>query len=348
MLEGTPEERGTCHGETYRDEIRAYAEDRVALSSNGSWSGRSASRAEVLDLAQSMLPAHRNYSPDLTREMETLARACDLTPADAIIMGGFTDFVDAVRSMGAGVSEEDDCTAVLVPNGLADGRGFLAQTWDMHASATEHVTLLDVRPNNAPRSLVFSTVGCLGQIGLNEAGIAIGINNLSAEIGTRGVTWPFVIRNALAQTEIKSALHCITSAPLAGAHHYLLMDGEGRGYDVEAMPQGHAIRELKDSPLVHTNHCLDSAMQKHEAKKPPALLDSSQARLNRAHALLDHSQIELSTLMDLTRDSEAICQISTPPYHIESSGAAIMRPGTREMWALWGLPIENEYDHFAL
>ena len=31
-LEGSAEEMGHQHGETYRDEIRAYAEDRVALS----------------------------------------------------------------------------------------------------------------------------------------------------------------------------------------------------------------------------------------------------------------------------------------------------------------------------
>ena len=33
--------------------------------------------------------------------------------------------------------------------------------------------------------------------------------------------------------------------------------------------------------------------------------------------------------MALTRDDEAICQVSTAPAHIESSGAAIMRPVVR-------------------
>ncbi len=346
VLEGSAEEMGHQHGETYRDEIRAYAEDRVALSSGGSWSGRPADREEVLELAASMLPAHRAYSADLCREMEAMADACDLTPAEAIIVGGFTDFVDAVRATGAGVPEEDDCTAVVVPNGMSGGQGYLAQTWDMHASATEHVTLLDVRPENAPRSFVFSTVGCLGQIGINEAGIAVGINNLAAEVGMRGVTWPLVIRQVLLQTDIDAALRCITEAPLTGAHHYLLLDASGRGFDVEAMPQGCAVRKLGEKPLVHTNHCLDPASIKHEAEKPPALMASSQARLDRAKELLDCSQVGLADLMALTRDSQAICQVSKPPYHIESSGAAIMRPATGEMWAVWGLPSENEFDHF--
>ncbi len=64
-------------------------------------------------------------------------------------------------------------------------------------------------PNTGPASLVFSTVGCLGQIGMNEAGIAIGINNLTASNGKLGVTWPFVVRKALNQTSIGDALGAI-------------------------------------------------------------------------------------------------------------------------------------------
>ena len=33
---------------------------------------------------------------------------------------------------------------------------------------------------------------------------------------------------------------------------------------------------------------------------------------------------------------------------MESSGAAIMRPATGELWAVWGLPAENEYESFRL
>jgi isopenicillin-N N-acyltransferase like protein len=78
---------------------------------------------------------------------------------------------------------DDTCTAVIIPDGRAAGAGFLAQTWDMHASATPHVVMLDTVPDPGPAALVFSTVGCLGQIGMNEAGIAIGINNLTAADG---------------------------------------------------------------------------------------------------------------------------------------------------------------------
>jgi isopenicillin-N N-acyltransferase-like protein len=214
----------------------------------------------------------------------------------------------------------------------------------MHDSATEHVVLLDVRPERGPRALVFSTVGCLGQIGMNEAGICIGIDNLAAAQGGVGVTWPFVVRRALEATRIEDALACVVDADLAGAHNYLLLDRQGRGFNVEAMPARKRVRELGPDPLVHTNHCLEEETRALEAVRPPELLASSVARLRRARELLADGPIDAERLAALTRDPEAICQRSRPPFHIESSGAVILRPARLELLAVWGLPSENEYE----
>jgi isopenicillin-N N-acyltransferase-like protein len=279
--------------------------------------------------------------------MTALAEACGISPEEAVIAGGFTDFVDAVRSQADAVHEEDDCTAVIVPDAMAGGQGFLAQTWDMHDSATEYVVLLEIEPDAGPSALVFSTVGCVGQIGLNDAGIAIGINNLAAAVGKAAVTWPFVVRKALAQTSLDAALACVVDADLSGAHNYLLFDAHGRGYNVEAMPHGNVVRELGGAPLYHTNHCVEPDAKQFEAVRPPPLLESSHRRLARARQLIGAAPVTLDALMDLTRDAEAVCQRSKPPYHIESSGAAIMRPATGELWAVWGLPSENDYERFV-
>ena len=347
-LAGSPARLGSDHGAAFRDEIRRYSDERVRLASDGSWAGRPATQGDVLALARAMLPAHRAYAPDLYEEMAAMADASGLSPEEAVIVGGFTDFVDAVRAQAGAAPEEDDCTAVLVPGPLAEGRGFLAQTWDMHDSATEHVVMLQLESGGGPRACVFSTVGCLGQIGMNEAGIAVGINNLAAAVGRAAVTWPFVVRKALQQTEIEAALACVVEADLAGAHNYLLLDRHGRGFNVEAMPGCRKVRELGGEPFFHTNHCLDPEAQGEEAERSPGLLESSHRRLRRARELLRAEPVTLKHLMDLTRDAEGICQRARPPYNIESSGAAIMRPASGELWAVWGLPSENEYERFHL
>jgi isopenicillin-N N-acyltransferase-like protein len=204
--------------------------------------------------------------------------------------------------------------------------------------------MLDVR--DATPSLVFSTVGCLGQIGMNTAGIAVGITNLVATDGRVGVTWPFVVRKALQQTTLEAALACISAAPLAGAHDYLLLDANGAGYNVEAMPTRRAITPLARVPLVHTNHCLDADTGRHEAERAPALLASSRQRLARAVSL-SQAGLGLEELIALTRDP-AVCRRAEPPYHVESSGAVVMRPKTGELWAVWGVPADHEYEYFRV
>jgi isopenicillin-N N-acyltransferase-like protein len=141
----------------------------------------------------------------------------------------------------------------------------------------------------------------------------------------------------------------VTEAELAGAHNYLLLDRHGRGYNVEAMPGQCSVRKLDDTSLVHTNHCFDASTRSLEAEKAPALLASSRARITRAEELLAArgGGIDTRFLMELTRDPVAICQRSQAPHHIESSGAVIMRPASRELHAVWGLPSENEFERFA-
>ena len=349
LLEGDPFDRGAAHGAAYHNEIRRYTSERVRLSANGSWAGRPATASDALLLAEKMLPAHRSYAPDLFEELEGLARTSAISLAEAVIVGGFTDFVDAVRAQGAvPLVEEDDCTSVMAPPGATEDSGLFGQTWDMHDSATEHVSLIRVVPAAGPRALIFTTVGCLGQIGLNSAGISVGINNLVAADGGVGVTWPFVVRKVLQQTNLEAALACVLDADLAGGHNYLLMDQNGKGYNIEAMPGHRAVTALGDDPLIHTNHCLDPEARAREAVRPADLLASSEARLAKATELMRVRPITPEDLMALTRDPEAICRRSNAPHHNESSGAAIMRPSSGEFWACWGVPADNEYESFTV
>lgn len=347
VLRGDAASRGASHGRALAASIRVYTEERVALASDGSWAGRAATRGDMLALAEAMLPAHAAYSPEFYAEMIAMAEAAGISAAEAVIVGGFTDFVDAVRALGKAAPEEDDCTAVIVPPGR--GGPWFAQTWDMHDSATPHVVLLDVRPEEGPAALVFSTSGCLGQIGMNDRGICVGINNLTATDGRVGVTWPFVVREVLRQTTLEAALEAVLRAPLAGGHDYLLLDAHGQGYNVEAMATHAAVTRLEEVPLVHTNHCLDSLCQAREAERSAELVGSSVERLATAQRLLHaRGAVDRAGLEALLREPAYICRRSTAPYHVESSGAVICRPDTRELWAVWGIPADRPFQRFVV
>jgi isopenicillin-N N-acyltransferase like protein len=284
-----------------------------------------------------------------------MADVTGLALSALIVNNGFTDFIDTVYAVGNPLHPAktpqyaaDNCTAFLVPkDAAADGAGLLGQTWDMHESATPNVILLRGKPANAPAFLAFTITGCVGMIGMNEHGIAVGINNIMAADGQVGVTWPFVIRKILMQDNIDAALGCLINAKLAGAHNYLLMDKHGRGYNMEAMSSRFHIDQLDKTSIVHTNHCLIPQNRTVERERVAESLENSKQRLSRAQDMLEEENITPEVLMAVTRDAE-VCQRSHAPMHVESSGAAIMRPATGDFWAVWGLPPENEYEHFTI
>ena len=336
---------GHAHGATYADEIQAYTTERIELVMSGLWSGVALSRGEVLEVAEACLEAHERQSASLYEEMGAMASGAGITLAEAVVVGGFTDLVDTVRAeTGAGHPAglvEDTCTAFIVPDNRAGGAGFFGQTWDMHASATDHVILLRIRPDDGPGALVFTTTGCLGQIGMNELGVCVGINNLSAADGRTGVMWPTVVRQALLCESAAEARDVILAADLAGGHNYMVFDGEGNGYNIEAKPTVRPVTRLRSQALVHTNHTTTDATDAVQGARPSDLQENSHRRMVTATEHLDRHDLSAGDLMDLTR--KGVCQVAEPPYHVETSGATVMRPGTAEFWAVWGLPSMNDY-----
>ena len=352
-LSGTNYEMGFRHGELYKDSIQNFAEERVRLSGEATWTGQGLSRSEVLALAEACLDEHKIYCPDLYEELQGMADATGLSLSELLIVNGFTDFIDVVYNVKnlkkkMPVATADNCTSFLVPNNRSENsQGFCGQTWDMHKAATPHVVLIDGKPKDKPNFLAFTSMGCVGMIGMNDEGISVGINNLLGADGQIGVMWVFVIRKILEQRTLEEAIKCIANAPLAGAHNFLLFDKEGNGFNIEAMSTKMHIEELKEDPIVHTNHCVWDETKALERTRAPDSQASSVARLSTGQDLLEKDTIDVEDLKSLTRN-ETICVRPTAPSYVESCGAAIMRPSTGDFWAVWGLPDENEYEHFSL
>jgi isopenicillin-N N-acyltransferase-like protein len=355
---GTPFVMGRQHGLAFAHQIRELAEERLELSSDKNWTGHELPRSEVLRLGNACLPYHHDYAPELMDELRGISDVTGVGLAELVILNGFTDFIDTVYNYEAVMQAApahpaaDNCTAFVVsPSAAADGQGFFGQTWDMHATATPFVILLHGKPAGGLRFLTLTIIGCVGMIGMNEAGISVGINNLVGGDGQIGVTWPFVVRKVLAQTNIDDALTCITGAKLAGAHNYMLADATGRGYNIEAMASRYHVEEVCEGSSVHTNHCLAGCNIGVERERLPQSRLSSETRLNRGRELLGPGNITLDDLFALTRDhsaSNGICVHPQAPFFLESCSAAIMRPATREFWTLWGPPCQSEYQRFVV
>jgi isopenicillin-N N-acyltransferase-like protein len=331
---GDPTDFGRSHGLECADLINKYLADRLGRSGNPTWAGRHSGAEAILDLAESIIPAHSRYSPALFEELEALAAAAGITVAEALVVGGFTDVVDLVRAGGGPAPIEDDCTVVIDPNA-----GMLAQTWDMHASAGEYVLMLKLDPIRGPGMVVQTTAGCLGQIGMNEAGIGVGINNLTS-MGRVGVTWNFVVRKALSQSSLDDAVQCVVDAELAGGHNFAVIGPDGEGVNIEAMPGVMKVTRVSTEPFVHSNHCLDLETISVEAPRPYEYQENSLERLEEGQ--------RLSTDIDRFFESSVISRRATTPDETATCGAVIMSPQQRQMKSVWGLPGEGIWEEFQL
>lgn len=325
---------GTAHGSAYPEMIRRYLDDRLSLAAQERWSGGVPSSDQIISVAETTLVHHERFSEELYVEMVAMAKAAGITPAEAVVVGGFTDLTDVVKSAFGRAPAEHNCSAILNP-----AKGFYAQTWDMHASAGEFVFMLDVDPSDRPHALVQTTMGCLGQMGMNEAGISVGINNLSTS-GRPGVTWPLVVRKMLEQTDVEAAVEVVIEAELAGAHNYMVMGPDGAAVNIEAMPNQRKITRSANQPLVHTNHCLDQRTAEEEDDRLGVYVESSQNRLEISAASADD--------LDAFFADPAISRSVDDPHEVGSCGAVVIEPARRRMRAVWGVPGQFPWESFQL
>jgi isopenicillin-N N-acyltransferase like protein len=324
---------GRGHGEACAEMIRRYTEDRIGLTGTESWSGGNVDREFILSCADDTLEHHQRFSEGLYEEMISLAGAAGITPQEAVAVGGFTDLVDVIRAR-VGAGEEHNCTGFVDPVG-----GVLAQTWDMHASAGEYVVMLKLDPLSGPAAFVQTTAGCLGQIGMNEAGIAVGINNLTA-MGKPGVTWPFVVRKVLEQTDFDDAVKVVLDADLAGGHNFFLMSAGGEAATVEAMPRNKRVTRAEGGPLVHANSCLHPETLAEEARRDPKWVENSDLRLRVGTALAGDLEAFFA--------DPAISRRADDAHDVATCGAVIIEPARRTMRAVWGVPGDHPWETFQL
>jgi len=325
---------GKAHGECCGPMIQSYLEDRITLTSQENWSGGAADRDLILEVAEGTLQHHERFSERLHAEMLAMAAAAGITPAEAVVVGGFTDLIDVVRSVVGSAPTEHNCSAVINP-----AKGYFAQTWDMHASAGEYVLMLKIDPLVGPAALVQTTTGCLGQIGLNEAGISVGINNLTSW-GRPGVTWPSVVRKVLNQTDLDAAVDVVLGVELAGGHNFMIMGPDGDGVNIEAMPLDKKVTRVSERPYVHTNHCMFDSTAAFEGHREPEHIENSNQRL----------QISESKANDLDAffDDPMISRKVDDPAAVGTCGAVVIRPVERTLKSVWGVPGDHPWETFQL
>ena len=225
-LTGSPRQMGQQHGEQFADQIATFAQIRLdKCIKYVADRGGAITASQALDLCQATLDAHQRYAPAIYDEFVGIAEGANISLERLMMCNGLTDIRGAALNLPTGGApapagpDTGGCTAWMVaPDATTAGRTLAGQTWDMHGEAMDYVTVFKRRPDQGPATLGLSTAGCLYLAGINEAGLAVGNNNLEPNDAKPGVMYLAMITHALAQTTLAQAVKAITEADRCSGH----------------------------------------------------------------------------------------------------------------------------------
>ena len=166
---GTAFERGAGLGAQLGARIRTFlAEDMARINRVRA---QPLAREAALRYVARVAPIVEAEVPEIAQAVRGLAAGASIAYADAMLLQFRRELISAA---------DDDCTTVA---GFNENGAFVAQNVDLAGDLEDLGIVVRERPSEPgePDVLMFTHVGLLGYLGLNSAGLAVGINMVLSE-----------------------------------------------------------------------------------------------------------------------------------------------------------------------
>jgi isopenicillin-N N-acyltransferase-like protein len=236
---GSPYELGFAHGRERGAALRAFLADGLCRLDR--ILPAPVDRAGLGRLLEDNDEAITVATPDLGAELWGLADGAGISRAEAVLLQVRREIMGYQRIPTAG-----DCTTYARPGDVP----VLAQTVDLNGDLDDHIAVLRLG-----RSLVLSFGGLLGYLGLNDAGLAVGLNLVLGGRWRPGLPPYLAIRHVLDTADsVDDAVKILGDLRLASSRSIMLCDPAQAGY-VEILGDESRFQPLP--PAIHTNHFLD-------------------------------------------------------------------------------------------
>ncbi|MDN5271178.1 C45 family autoproteolytic acyltransferase/hydrolase [Chloroflexus sp. MS-CIW-1] len=342
-ISGKPYERGLQYGAAAASLIRHSIANYARLFAYR----RGMAWEDVQREALTYEPLLREIAPDVLVEMQGIAVGAGRTLAEIIALNVRTELLagigvgvhhpDAALALarnravgvpthaesgatsGLSVGDDGECTtAAAAPPATANDEVWLAQTWDWQGDQRAACIILRIDGPGIPSFLTLTEAGMVAKIGLNQAGIAVGLNLLrSTTDGQRqGMPVHILLRQMLQATDVMTARRLAKQIPAGGSSCITLASADGQLLAFELTPTAVAELPAHEGLLAHANHCLDTTTAAGECALEPTA--TSRERYGRAWTLLQESagRIGLDVLQAILRDHEGaprcICRHPDP------------------------------------
>lgn len=232
---GTPYERGCAIGAAIGDAVHRFLGEGVARLA---WiAGRSIERGNLEEAIARHAEVVERHLPDVAAAVHGLAEGAHIAASDAWLLQLRRELLAVPAA---------DCTTLA-------GFGWLAQTVDLAGDLADHALVLRERGRNG-EAVQLSFTGLLGYLGLNDRGLAVGINMVLGGDWRPGIPPYLAIRHLLELGSVAECLEELPRLPRASSRCYVLVD---RREAAVAETTCDRLAVLRGAPLVHTNHYLD-------------------------------------------------------------------------------------------
>lgn len=258
VLDGeTPHARGLQHGRALQFPIS------MALRNFKEWLRANANIKDPARMIQEFasttgyISSVQQEVPDLYEEMQGIAEGAGVDFNELFVYQSFDELFLFLMKSGAMDHADGHCTTTGV-YGRADEPNFVTHNNDIPIYHEAVGVVLHIKyPDSDLEILQASFAGQIGQNGVNNRGVAVGINTL-ADLPTNqaGVPVSFNVRKILESRNRDEAIDYLKSKEFGTAMNYMIGDRE-KVVSVETWERNAVVLDVyPDKVAVHTNHTL--------------------------------------------------------------------------------------------
>lgn len=310
---GSPRECGRAHGEALRTVIAAKIQ-RWEEAIGASYGLPARQFLPRFHANTDFRPAIETHTPELMEEVQGIAEGASIAE----------DTIYAMQLMDEewwfGKSAAAHCSSLAIaPSG---GRPtLLAQTMDLPRWHDGAQALLKITGADGSETMVFTSAGMVGLMGVSGSGVGICVNTLSQlAVNPKGLPVAFVTRGALSRATTAQAAGFLRQVPHASGQNYQL-GGRESARTFECSTGGAAELAFLSGRSLHTNHPL--ACNNYREDGDSAGSDDSRGRLESLRADLSRSRLDVPGIEDVKK-ALAACRTDRAVSIVPDSGGSLI------------------------
>lgn len=242
-LNGTPFEMGFQHGRALKESIAHTVDVYMDLMANVGGKGRD----DIRTLAMAFAEKIERFDPRYMEEIRGIVAGSELPLADILTLNARTEILTSLKAAS------HECTTFCFAR-----EGILAQTWDWLQRLEGRPILLRISHPDGHTVLTMTEPGIIGKIGINSAGLGVGLNILTSSKRADGVPVHLLLRSALDSRSWDEAYHRLMQSEIGTNSAITLANDQGKSVTVEYQGGSATVIRPSNEVLIHTNHYLDS------------------------------------------------------------------------------------------